>query len=45
MNKLKPTKIYTMSEEEREYMIKNMDNTTDEHTVFDIDDDPSVTIV
>jgi len=45
VNKLKPTKIYTMSEEEREYMIKNMDNTIEEQTVFDIDDDPSVTIV
>jgi hypothetical protein len=45
VNKLKGTKIYTMSEEEREYMIKNMDNTIEEQTVFDIDDDPSVTIV
>jgi len=45
VNKLKPTKIYTMSEEEREYMIKNMDNTIEEQTVFNIEDDPSVTIV
>jgi len=45
VNKLKGTKIYTMSEEEREYMIKNMDNTIEEQTVFDIEDDPSVTIV
>ena len=45
VNKLKPTKIYTMSEEEREYMIKNMDNTTQERTVFDIDNDETITIV
>ena len=46
VNKLKPTKIYSMSEEEREQMIHKMDNIRQEKTVFEIDDiDESITIV
>jgi len=45
VNKLKGTKIYTMTEEEREQMIHAMDNTTQERTVFDIDNDETITIV
>ena len=45
VNKLKGTKIYTMTEEEREQMIHAIDNTTQERTVFDIENDETITIV
>ena len=42
VNRLKPTKIYTMTEEEREDMIKNMDYSRDEQTVFEIEEGESI---
>ena len=36
-NRLKPTKIYEITDDEREQMIKEIDNSYEEQTVFDID--------
>jgi len=42
VNRLKPTKIYTMTEEEREQMIHAMDYTREERTVFEIEEGESI---